>query len=55
MRRSPSSALRDRYRTSVLAEMLAQGTNRVSFGVQSFVDQEAAAVGRLHTAEIVQA
>jgi len=40
---------------AVLAEMLAQGTNRISLGVQSFVDQEAAAVGRLHTAEIVQA
>src|ERR1035437_187149 len=32
-----------------LAEMLRQGMNRVSFGVQSFVDREAAAVGRLHT------
>jgi oxygen-independent coproporphyrinogen-3 oxidase len=40
---------------AVLAEMLAQGVNRISLGVQSFVDQEAAAVGRLHTAEIVQA
>ena len=26
-----------------------EGTNRLSFGVQSFVDQECAAVGRLHT------
>jgi len=32
-----------------LAAMLRVGVNRVSFGVQSFVDQEAAAVGRLHT------
>ena len=32
-----------------LDEMLRQGMNRVSFGVQSFVDREAAAVGRLHT------
>jgi oxygen-independent coproporphyrinogen-3 oxidase len=32
-----------------LAELLRQGLNRVSLGVQSFVDQEAAAVGRLHT------
>jgi oxygen-independent coproporphyrinogen-3 oxidase len=40
---------------AVLAEMLAQGVNRISFGVQSFVDQEAAAVGRLHTAEMVHA
>jgi oxygen-independent coproporphyrinogen-3 oxidase len=31
------------------AEMLRQGMNRVSFGVQSFVDAEAKAVGRLHT------
>jgi oxygen-independent coproporphyrinogen III oxidase len=29
------------------------GVNRVSLGVQSFVDQEAAAVGRLHKREIV--
>src|ERR1035437_6525862 len=32
-----------------LGEMLRQGMNRVSFGVQSFVDREAKAVGRLHT------
>src|ERR1035441_9066479 len=32
-----------------LWEMLRQGMNRVSFGVQSFVDREAASVGRLHT------
>jgi oxygen-independent coproporphyrinogen-3 oxidase len=32
-----------------LDEMLRQGMNRVSFGVQSFVDAEAAGVGRLHT------
>jgi oxygen-independent coproporphyrinogen-3 oxidase len=35
-----------------LAEMLRQGMNRVSFGVQSFVDAEAKAVGRLHTREM---
>jgi oxygen-independent coproporphyrinogen-3 oxidase len=35
-----------------LDEMLRQGMNRVSFGVQSFVDREAAAVGRLHTREM---
>ncbi len=34
-----------------LAELLRQGMNRISFGVQSFVDQETAAVGRLHTEE----
>jgi oxygen-independent coproporphyrinogen III oxidase len=33
----------------VLGELLRQGMNRVSFGVQSFVDSEAAGVGRLHT------
>jgi oxygen-independent coproporphyrinogen-3 oxidase len=32
-----------------LNELLRQGMNRISFGVQSFVDQETAAVGRLHT------
>jgi oxygen-independent coproporphyrinogen-3 oxidase len=32
-----------------LSEVLRQGVNRVSFGVQSFVDRETAAVGRLHT------
>jgi oxygen-independent coproporphyrinogen-3 oxidase len=32
-----------------LDELLRQGINRISFGVQSFVDRETAAVGRLHT------
>lgn len=32
-----------------LDELLRLGLNRVSFGVQSFVDRETAAVGRLHT------
>jgi putative oxygen-independent coproporphyrinogen III oxidase len=32
----------------VLATLLRCGVNRVSLGVQSFVDQEAASVGRLH-------
>jgi oxygen-independent coproporphyrinogen III oxidase len=32
-----------------LGELLRQGMNRISFGVQSFVDRESAAVGRLHT------
>ena len=35
-----------------LDELLRLGMNRVSFGVQSFVDAEAAGVGRLHTREI---
>ena len=33
---------------AVLESLLRCGVNRVSLGVQSFVDQEAAAVGRLH-------
>jgi oxygen-independent coproporphyrinogen-3 oxidase len=37
---------------ATLDEMLRQGLNRVSFGVQSFVDAEAKAVGRLHTREM---
>ena len=36
--------------TSALLDALCRiGVNRISLGVQSFVDQEAAAVGRLHT------
>ena len=34
--------------SSVIEGLLSCGVNRVSLGVQSFVDQEAAAVGRLH-------
>jgi oxygen-independent coproporphyrinogen-3 oxidase len=37
---------------ATLEELQRQGMNRVSFGVQSFVDAEARAVGRLHTREI---
>src|SRR5271170_1412868 len=36
-----------------LAAMLALGVNRISFGVQSLVDREAAATGRFHTREVV--
>ncbi len=39
--------------TAVLEVLLRCGVNRVSLGVQSFVDQEAAAVGRLHKRETV--
>jgi oxygen-independent coproporphyrinogen-3 oxidase len=40
--------------TLVLVETLVRcGVNRVSLGVQSFVDREAAAVGRLHKRETV--
>jgi oxygen-independent coproporphyrinogen-3 oxidase len=35
-----------------LDELLRLGMNRVSFGVQSFVDAEARAVGRMHTREM---
>jgi oxygen-independent coproporphyrinogen III oxidase len=35
-----------------LDEMLRLGMNRISFGVQSFVDAESKAVGRLHTREM---
>lgn len=38
-----------------LDAMLGAGVNRVSFGVQSFVDEEARASGRLHTAAIALA
>ncbi len=36
-----------------LAAMLALGVNRISFGVQSLVDREAAATGRFHTRAVV--
>jgi oxygen-independent coproporphyrinogen-3 oxidase len=36
-----------------LAAMLAFGVNRISFGVQSLVDREAAATGRFHTRAVV--
>lgn len=40
--------------TPEMLETLAQcGVNRVSLGVQSFVDEEARSVGRLHSREIV--
>jgi oxygen-independent coproporphyrinogen III oxidase len=40
---------------SMLETLLRCGVNRVSLGVQSFVDQEAAAVGRLHKRDSVLA
>ncbi|MFZ0792586.1 MAG: coproporphyrinogen-III oxidase family protein, partial [Candidatus Korobacteraceae bacterium] len=39
----------------VLAALLSCGVNRVSLGVQSFVDKECSSVGRLHTREITLA
>ncbi|MDP9266975.1 MAG: radical SAM family heme chaperone HemW [Acidobacteriota bacterium] len=36
----------------IVATLLRCGVNRVSLGVQSFVDEESRAVGRLHTREI---
>jgi oxygen-independent coproporphyrinogen-3 oxidase len=38
-----------------LGELLQQGMNRISFGLQSFVDRETAAVGRLHTEQLCMA
>ena len=35
-----------------LTELLRHGLNRVSLGVQSFVDQESRAVGRFHTKDV---
>ena len=37
---------------STLQALLQEGMNRVSFGVQSFVDAESRAVGRLHTRQV---
>ena len=39
---------------AALDGMLACGVNRLSFGVQSFVDAECAAVGRSHTGDSCQ-
>jgi oxygen-independent coproporphyrinogen-3 oxidase len=39
----------------MLATLIRCGVNRVSLGVQSFVDQESRSVGRTHTREIVLA
>jgi oxygen-independent coproporphyrinogen-3 oxidase len=38
-----------------LDDLLQHGMNRISFGVQSFVDRETAAVGRLHTEQQCEA
>ena len=40
---------------ATLNELLQQGMNRISFGVQSFVDRETAVVGRLHTEQQCEA
>ncbi|MEP6645197.1 MAG: radical SAM family heme chaperone HemW [Acidobacteriaceae bacterium] len=40
---------------AVVEALQRVGVNRVSLGVQSFVDKEAASVGRLHTREITEA
>lgn len=39
----------------ILAVLLEAGVNRVSLGVQSFLDRETRAVGRLHTREVTLA
>jgi oxygen-independent coproporphyrinogen III oxidase len=36
---------------AIIQALVTRGVNRVSLGVQSFVDKEAASVGRLHTRE----
>ena len=41
--------------SETLEELQQQGMNRVSFGVQSFVNRETAAVGRLHTEQECEA
>ncbi|MGC2403118.1 MAG: radical SAM family heme chaperone HemW [Acidobacteriaceae bacterium] len=38
---------------AALEAMLSLGVNRISFGVQSLVDREAAATGRFHTRDVV--
>ena len=38
---------------SLIATLFKCGVNRISLGVQSFVDQEAAAVGRRHTRTVI--
>ena len=40
-------------RDTMVESLLRCGVNRVSLGVQSFVDKEAASVGRLHTHAVV--
>ena len=54
MRRSPWSARRAKLRTRLWRRWSAAGVNRVSLGVQSFVDSEAHASGRLHSRAIVE-
>jgi oxygen-independent coproporphyrinogen III oxidase len=39
----------------ILETLIASGVNRVSLGVQSFVDKECSSVGRLHTRDITLA
>ena len=54
MPRSPWSARRDNSRTQRSDAMTAAGVNRVSLGVQSFVDSEAHGSGRLHSRAVVE-
>ena len=54
MRRLRWSARLGSLADETLEELLRQGMNRISFGVQSFVDRESAAVGRLHTERAVR-
>lgn len=41
----------DSLTNDVLAQLVEQGATRVSIGVQSFVDKELAALGRIHTTD----
>jgi oxygen-independent coproporphyrinogen-3 oxidase len=42
-------------RDEIVESLLRCGVNRVSLGVQSFIDKESASVGRLHTREVTLA
>ena len=47
--KSPWNARPAPSTTNILDTLLGCGVNRVSLGVQSFVDKESSSVGRLHT------
>ena len=53
-RRSRWNARRDRLQEETLAALVAAGVNRVSLGVQSFIDRETAVSGRLHSRATVE-
>ena len=53
-KKPPSKLRRASSRKNAPASWLRAGINRVSLGVQSFVQRELARTGRKHTAEIVE-